>query len=126
MSPDDLPAATAVPGPRGDPPALGDRADAGVAAALGIPDEPSDLKAALRHALLDGRPPGELPADLDIAAWLWGAWGPVLDPRGFGRDQFTDALGANQRELWLWLMGDRQWGQFASGLVGRISRRLPQ
>ena len=103
---------------------LTDPADAdGVA--LEVPDEPLDLKVALRDALLDGRPQGELSAELDIAAWLWDRWGADLEPVGFERDQFAQVLDANQRELWLWLIGDRQWAQFASGLVGRISRRLP-
>jgi hypothetical protein len=110
------------PGEFVDP--LTDPADAdGVA--LEVPDEPLDLKVALRHALLDGRPQGELPAELDVAAWLWDQWGAELEPVGFDRDQFAQALDANRRELWLWLIGDRQWTQFASGLVGRISRRLP-
>ncbi len=125
MSADAISAATEAAGSGGDTAPLGDRPDVD-GFALAIPDEPSELKVALRRALLDGRPPAGLPVDLDVAAWLWGTWGPVLGPLGFGRDQFTDALGANQRELWLWLMGDRQWGQFASGLVGRISRRLPR
>jgi hypothetical protein len=103
---------------------LTDPADpAGVA--LEVPDEPLDLKVALRHTLLDGRPPGELPAEFDVAAWLWDRWGADLQPAGFDRDQFAEVLDANRRELWLWMIGDRQWAQFASGLLGRISRRLP-
>lgn len=103
---------------------LTDPADAdGVA--LEVPDEPLDLKVALRHTLLDGRPQGEVPAEFDIAAWLWDRWGADLQPAGLDRDQFAEVLDANRRELWLWMIGDRQWAQFASGLVGRISRRLP-
>ena len=29
-----------------------------------------------------------------------------------------------QRELWLWLVGERTWAQCLSGLEGRFSRRL--
>ena len=29
-----------------------------------------------------------------------------------------------ERELWLWLVGERTWAQCASGLEGRFSRRL--
>jgi hypothetical protein len=32
---------------------------------------------------------------------------------------------ANKRELWLWLMGERQWIQYLGGLAGRVTRRLP-
>jgi hypothetical protein len=27
--------------------------------------------------------------------------------------------------LWLWLLGDRRWEQYASGLAGRVIRRMP-
>jgi hypothetical protein len=27
--------------------------------------------------------------------------------------------------LWLWLMGERQWLPFLTGLAGRVVRRLP-
>ena len=30
-----------------------------------------------------------------------------------------------QRELRLWLEGDRTWAQCCSGLIGRITRRAP-
>ena len=29
------------------------------------------------------------------------------------------------RELWLWLLGERTWAQCADGLAGRVRRRLP-
>jgi hypothetical protein len=29
-----------------------------------------------------------------------------------------------QREIWLWLAGERTWAQCCSGLIGRINRRL--
>jgi len=41
------------------------------------------------------------------------------------REEFVDVVIANKRELWLWLMGERQWIQFLSGLAGRVIRRLP-
>jgi hypothetical protein len=28
-----------------------------------------------------------------------------------------------QRELWLWLVGERRWDQCSSGLLGRLARR---
>jgi len=31
-----------------------------------------------------------------------------------------------ERELWLWLVGERTWAQCASGLGGRLLRRLPE
>jgi hypothetical protein len=63
-----------------------------------------------------------------IAAAASEASGPALGPE--------TALGAHggpldldeicvgyRRELWLWLVGERSWGQCVSGLMGRISRR---
>ncbi len=41
------------------------------------------------------------------------------------REDFVEVVIANKRELWLWLMGERQWIQFLSGLAGRVVRRLP-
>jgi hypothetical protein len=92
---------------------------------LPVPDEPGDLKVALRAAILDGQPWGEQPNALDLSGWLWGVWGEALQSLGFGRDRFDEVLDASEREARLWLLGDRQWAQFVSGLIGRISRRLP-
>jgi hypothetical protein len=41
------------------------------------------------------------------------------------RETFVDVVTAYGRELWLWLMGERQWDEFVTGLAGRVSRRLP-
>jgi hypothetical protein len=41
------------------------------------------------------------------------------------REAFIDVVVGYGRELWLWLMGERQWGQFLDGLAGRVTRRLP-
>jgi hypothetical protein len=92
---------------------------------LDIPAEPLELKVALRDAILAGQGWDDLPGALDLGAWLWGVWGARLEASGGGRAAFEQILAANRREAWLWLLGDRQWAQFASGLVGRIVRRLP-
>jgi hypothetical protein len=41
------------------------------------------------------------------------------------REAFVDVIISYRRELWLWLMGERQWDQCVSGLAGRVARRLP-
>jgi succinate dehydrogenase flavin-adding protein (antitoxin of CptAB toxin-antitoxin module) len=41
------------------------------------------------------------------------------------RERFVEVVTANDRELWLWLMGERQWTQFLTALAGRVVRRLP-
>jgi len=93
---------------------------------LELPAEPTELRAAVRDALLDGRNWRDgLEDELCIGIWLWDRWRPALEPVGVGQEQFFDALVANRRELWLWLMGERQWSQFIDGQAGRILRRLP-
>jgi hypothetical protein len=93
---------------------------------LELPDEPSDIQSGLRAALLDGQDWREgFSNDICIGLWLWGRWQPALEPEGMSREEFVDAVIADRRELWLWLVGDRQWVQFVTGLAGRIARRLP-
>jgi hypothetical protein len=93
---------------------------------LELPDEPQDLKAGLRDALLAGQDwRAGFSDDICIGLWLWGCWQPALEPNGLSREEFVDLVIANKRELWLWLMGERQWIQFLSGLAGRVIRRLP-
>ena len=93
---------------------------------LEIPDEPTELKSSLRDALLAGRDWREgFSDDICIGVWLWARWQPALEPGGMSREEFVDIVIANKRELWLWLMGERQWLEFLTGLAGRAIRRLP-
>jgi len=93
---------------------------------LEFPAEPEDLRVGLRAALLDG---GDWRAgfsdDICIGVWLWSRWQPVLEPGGCSREEFIDIVIANRRELWLWLLGDRRWEQYVTGLAGRVIRRMP-
>ena len=91
---------------------------------LELPEEPWDLKVGLRDALLDGQDWREGISD-DFGIWLWAQWQPALEPSGVSREEFVDRVIANKRELWLWLIGDRQWIQFLTSLAGRVVRRLP-
>ena len=93
---------------------------------LEIPAEPVELRDGLRDALLAGQDWRQgYSDDICIAVWLWGQWQPALEPAGFSREEFVDAVTAFRRELWLWLLGDRVWHQFVTGLAGRIVRRVP-
>jgi hypothetical protein len=93
---------------------------------LELPDEPVDIKVGLRDALLEGQNWRDGFSDeICIGLWLWGRWQMALEPCGMGREEFVDAVIANRRELWLWLIGERQWFPFVTGLAGRIVRRLP-
>ena len=93
---------------------------------LELPDEPEDLKIGLRDALLDGQDWRDgFSDDICIGLWLWGRWQSGPRAGRVSREEFVDVVIANRRELWLWLIGDRQWLQFLTGLAGRIVRRLP-
>jgi hypothetical protein len=93
---------------------------------LELPDEPEDLKAGLRDALLDGQDwRAGFSDDICIGVWLWRWWQPALEPAGMDRERFVEIVTDNGRELWLWLMGERQWSQFVTALAGRVGRRLP-
>ena len=60
-----------------------------------------------------------------VAVWLWDQWSRSLEPVGIDRESFLDIVVAYRRELWLWLMGERGWEPFVTGLAGRVARRLP-
>ncbi len=90
---------------------------------LPVLEEPEALQAELRTALLDGQGWSDGPEDR-FGAWLWDRWRTVLESEGMGRTQFAATLVANQRERWLWVMGERQWHQFVEGQAGRTQRRL--
>ena len=90
------------------------------------PDEPVEMRDALRDALLAGTDWREgFSDDICIGLWLWERWRPALEPAGMSREAFLDVIVSYGRELWLWLMGERVWAQCVSGLAGRVARRLP-
>ena len=93
---------------------------------LEMPVEPVELRDGLRQVLLDGGDWREgFTDDICLGVWLWSRWQPVLEPAGCSREQFVDVVISTHRELWLWLLGDRRWEQYLSGLAGRVARRLP-
>lgn len=93
---------------------------------LEFPSEPEELRVGLRDALLGGGDWREgFSDDICIGVWLWSRWQPVLEPGGCTREEFVDIVMANRRELWLWLLGDRRWEQYVTGLAGRVIRRMP-
>jgi hypothetical protein len=56
--------------------------------------------------------------------WLWLRWRAV-EADGLDAKSFEGLVMEYQRELWLWLGGERTWAQCSSGLAGRIARRFP-
>jgi hypothetical protein len=67
----------------------------------------------------------ELRGEVGVSALLWKDWGQALTAEGLDRPAFTDIVIGYERELWFWLMGERQWSEVLSGLAGRTGRRLP-
>jgi hypothetical protein len=93
---------------------------------LDHPEEPVEMRDALRDALLAGADWREgFSDDVCVGVWLWERWRPALEPVGMDREAFVDVIISYRREVWLWLMGERMWDQCVSGLAGRVARRLP-
>lgn len=92
---------------------------------LHVPDEPVAHRAMWATAVFEGQPLATVVAGDDgVAVWLWRRW-RALETAGVDEVWLRAIVLSYQRELGLWLAGDRPWGQCCSGLVGRVSRRLP-
>jgi hypothetical protein len=97
-----------------------------IASILPLPDEPQALKA-LTRTLLEQAPDEGLPLVLAgdwMADPLWERWGETLERGGIDRAQFGEIVAGYANELRLWVVGERPWEQAASGLIGRVARRL--
>ena len=94
---------------------------------LEMPPEPTALRLTLRDALLGGADWVALfGEDLGLGDTLWASWGSALEAAGLSRTAFVAVVAGYRRELWFWLLGDRIWAQVATGLAGRMARRLPE
>lgn len=93
---------------------------------LPIPDEPVRLKERVR-AELDSDPETGNERVLNatfLATQLWRGWGPELRARGMRRREFFAAARGHSQEIRLWIVGERPWEHCASGLAGRVRRRV--
>ncbi len=93
---------------------------------LTLPEEPQALKS-LARTLLDQAPETGLPLVATgewIADPLWESWGAALRECGMDREQFGQIVADYGNELRLWVIGERPWEHYISGLVGRVERRL--
>lgn len=95
------------------------------ATTLPVPAEPGAERLQLRDSLLGGAEWEELGDELGLGDVLWASWGGALQEAGMERDGFAAVLSGYRREIWFWLIGDRRWEQVATGLAGRLLRRLP-
>jgi hypothetical protein len=95
-------------------------------AELSVPEEPVAVRNRLRD-LAQNAPTRAITVIADgeaIADPLWAAWGVWFFQQNADRAALTRILASYQRELWLWIAGERTWQQCAEGLAGRIKRRL--
>ena len=94
---------------------------------LPLPDEPTDLKAEARTFLEESPEEGSLLiADAAfVSDLLWGEWADELEGAGMGYDRFLEISCSYAGELRLWVVGERPWDHCATGLAGRLLRRLP-
>lgn len=91
---------------------------------LHMPEEPTLKAERWLTAVLEGAPLEQvLRSDDGLADWLWSRW-RILASAGMTPDDLAQVVSDYQREIWLWLAGERTWAQCCSGLIGRISRRL--
>lgn len=94
---------------------------------LELLQEPSELKARTR-GLVEQSPRDGLRVVADgrfLADALWPVWGKSLTDAGMSYDGFLEAVRSNRGEIRLWVMGERPWEHCASGVAGRVSRRVP-
>ena len=94
---------------------------------LSVPDEPTGLKAETR-ALLEESPEegSRVVADASfVSDALWEEWGTELEDAGMDYERFVEISRGYTGEFRLWVVGERPWNHCASGLAGRLLRRLP-
>jgi hypothetical protein len=94
---------------------------------LPVPEEPRNLKSETR-ALLEESPEegNRVIEDASfVSNLLWKEWGDDLEDSGMGRDRFVEISRGYAGELRLWVVGERPWDHCATGLAGRLLRRLP-
>lgn len=61
-----------------------------------------------------------------LADYVWRVRYPLFERAGIGLSDVQAMIGGAgaDREIWLWVRGDRRWGQIAPQLEGRVERRL--
>jgi hypothetical protein len=97
--------------------------DLGVLGVLGVLDEPLDVLSELRAAVADQPAAVRARAPELLASHAVSVWGAQLEPLGIPVTVVTRAFEASRREIWLWVSGDRRWGQLASYLANRVLRQ---
>lgn len=86
-------------------------------------EEPEQLRAEMRA--LAAVAPNQVRSRLvaEVAALLAKQLAPAGEDTAVS-ERLAVICAGYERELWLWIVGERRWDQCASGLCGRIGRRL--
>ncbi len=95
---------------------------------LPLPPEPAELRAETRALIEDSPEEGIrlVNTGQPLADLLWEEWGAELEGAGMGYERFLQITRGYAGEIRLWVMGERPWEHCASGLAGRLLRRLPR
>ena len=94
---------------------------------LPLREEPVELRAETRALLEESPEEGSrlIGEAAFVADLLWEDWGDFLKPAGMPYDRFLQISRGYADELRLWVVGERPWDHCATGLAGRVQRRLP-
>jgi hypothetical protein len=91
---------------------------------LGAAPEPRDLLPRLRRSLANAPHETRDEAVRLVAHRLRKTWDPVLAPYGVRPAAIRTWVASSDHEIWLWIAGDRTWGQVIDALAGRVARRV--
>lgn len=91
--------------------------------ALITDDEPLAVRGDLRRGAGEDSIAGKTAAVDEVASMLWSSWKAELESRGLDFTGFRSVAEGADHEVWLWLMGDRPYGQLVAALAGRALRR---
>ena len=96
-----------------------------VAERLRAVEEPLDLRRRLRVLVAEDPAAAHDEAVRLVAQRLWRRWKGEHALSGVRAGSVRNWVAGGERELWLWIAGDRSWEHVIDGLAGRVSRRLP-
>jgi hypothetical protein len=90
---------------------------------LGLLEEPRELLVELRR-LAAGEPAAvRAAAPRRLAEYAAESWSSELSTLGVPDAVVVHSFETFRREIWLWVQGDRRWGQLAEHLGARVMRR---
>ena len=87
------------------------------------PDEPVELLSELGREARDRPAATRATAPRLLAQHAVAVWGPQLEALDIPPEVVANAFETCQREIWLWVDGDRRWDQLAPHLAQRVARR---